>query len=387
MRHLALIPVLLIGSMASAATWHVAQDGSGDFTIIQDAVDAASAGDVIRIHAGRYLHITEHWDVYGNGTSFADNHVVITKDNLTLQGDGPDVTIIGPASYPSDPGPNYTGISVTYNEANTLTIRDLAVENVRYGVFGACPYLNVTNCRFFDTLNEAIYLRLADGLTEITDCFFDDCGGGLFGHPESDNIEVRNCVFEASTQPMVFIGNTGVVIDGCEITGALGAINLQQGSIGSISNCSIYDSVVNSIATSLDGYVDVSRCIIEGGQSGLFLQGGGGCHVEECTFRGQTYAAAYISSHGPNVITDCNILNGGLWSVYCLGSADCYLDMRGNYWGTDSEAQIQAWIYDANDNPAHNCTVDYIPFSNVVSIEEKSWSAVKGLFVAPERGE
>ena len=113
---------------------------------------------------------------------------------------------------------------------------------------------------------------------------------------------------------------------------------------------------------------------------GIHIVGYGGSHIEECTFRDQTYAAAYISSNDPNTITDCNIYNGGLWSVYCVGSGDCYLDMRGNYWGTDDEAQIQAWIYDANDDPAHNCTVDYIPFSSVVSIEQKSWSEVKGLF-------
>ena len=37
----------------AARTWRVEKDGSGDFTVIQDAVDAAAAGDTIRIGPGR----------------------------------------------------------------------------------------------------------------------------------------------------------------------------------------------------------------------------------------------------------------------------------------------------------------------------------------------
>ena len=51
--------ILLIGlvvpASVAARTWQVAQDGSGDFAVIQDAVDAAEDGDVIEIGPGRYL--------------------------------------------------------------------------------------------------------------------------------------------------------------------------------------------------------------------------------------------------------------------------------------------------------------------------------------------
>ena len=39
---------------SQAATWTVEKDGSGDFTVIQDAVNAASGGDTILIGPGRY---------------------------------------------------------------------------------------------------------------------------------------------------------------------------------------------------------------------------------------------------------------------------------------------------------------------------------------------
>ncbi|MFO0983588.1 MAG: pectinesterase family protein [Planctomycetota bacterium] len=50
--------VSLVAS-ASAKTWFVAQDGSGDFVTIQAAVDAAAAGDVIVVRAGTYVESVE----------------------------------------------------------------------------------------------------------------------------------------------------------------------------------------------------------------------------------------------------------------------------------------------------------------------------------------
>jgi len=169
MKYLVLALILCAATVASATTWHVAQDGSGDFEIIQDAVDAAEPGDVIRIHAGRYLNVTYDWDLYGNDTVILDVHVVITKDNLTLEGDGPDVTIIGPVSRPPDVNPNYMGISVCHNEAMTLTIRDLAVESVAYGINVDSPYMDVTNCRF-EGIAMGMWLQDAPGLTTVSDC-------------------------------------------------------------------------------------------------------------------------------------------------------------------------------------------------------------------------
>ena len=53
----ALVTLSLWATVAAGRTWTVRQDGSGDFQVIQDAVDAASDGDVIDIGPGR-------WDDY-----------------------------------------------------------------------------------------------------------------------------------------------------------------------------------------------------------------------------------------------------------------------------------------------------------------------------------
>lgn len=82
-----------------AATWNVEADGSGDFSVIQDAVEAASDGDIIVIGPGRFSQYINH---AGNPI-----YVNIIDKQLTLKGAGPDVTFIGPEDpyFHPRPGP------------------------------------------------------------------------------------------------------------------------------------------------------------------------------------------------------------------------------------------------------------------------------------------
>jgi nitrous oxidase accessory protein NosD len=58
--------------------WQVARDGSGQFTLIQEAIDQASSGDTILIKAGTY----------------AEDVTVHSKDHLTITGEGRDQVFI-----------------------------------------------------------------------------------------------------------------------------------------------------------------------------------------------------------------------------------------------------------------------------------------------------
>ncbi len=84
--------VLALGGLSRAAdehpapsaqgprTWVVAQDGSGQFASIQEAVDASGKGDTILVKAGRY----------------AEDVTIHSKERLKLVGEGMDrVTILG----------------------------------------------------------------------------------------------------------------------------------------------------------------------------------------------------------------------------------------------------------------------------------------------------
>ena len=89
---LAVVMPVLLAATTTAATWQVAKDGSGDFTVIQDAVDVASPGDVIMVGPGRY----EEFQVWNDGVHDWHIYVLIETDDLTIIGSGPDETIIGP---------------------------------------------------------------------------------------------------------------------------------------------------------------------------------------------------------------------------------------------------------------------------------------------------
>ena len=83
---LMMLTLLLIGTSAltfntqpakaEPRTWYVDDDGGGDFTKIQDAIDAASPGDTIYVYNGTYYE-----------------HVVVDK-SLSLLGEARDMTII-----------------------------------------------------------------------------------------------------------------------------------------------------------------------------------------------------------------------------------------------------------------------------------------------------
>ncbi|MEW6743815.1 MAG: hypothetical protein AB1486_13755 [Planctomycetota bacterium] len=67
---LLLAPILLaLAPAAISATWIVAQDGSGDFIEIQEAVDAAAPGDLILVKPGVYrgVYIQKPVSIVGSG--------------------------------------------------------------------------------------------------------------------------------------------------------------------------------------------------------------------------------------------------------------------------------------------------------------------------------
>ena len=58
-RDLAICTLVSVASTAQARTWRVARDGSGDFMIVAEAVEAAASGDTISIAPGVYPEVVE----------------------------------------------------------------------------------------------------------------------------------------------------------------------------------------------------------------------------------------------------------------------------------------------------------------------------------------
>ncbi|HOY85718.1 MAG TPA: hypothetical protein PLQ80_10545, partial [Candidatus Syntrophosphaera sp.] len=49
-----MILIVILPCLVLAATLTVKQDGTGDYTVIQTAIDAANPGDTVLVHPGRY---------------------------------------------------------------------------------------------------------------------------------------------------------------------------------------------------------------------------------------------------------------------------------------------------------------------------------------------
>jgi predicted outer membrane repeat protein len=80
MRSLLLAPLALalLSAQASARTWQILNDGSGDAPTVQAGIDSASAGDTVLVAPGTYL----------------ENLSIVAKDLVLVSEQGPDVTTL-----------------------------------------------------------------------------------------------------------------------------------------------------------------------------------------------------------------------------------------------------------------------------------------------------
>jgi len=84
-------------SIVHAATITVMQDGTGDFELIQPALDAAASGDTILVGPGEFL-VSNPTEVPGYAWE-VDIYAFVSVDELTIIGSGKTETYIGPTSY------------------------------------------------------------------------------------------------------------------------------------------------------------------------------------------------------------------------------------------------------------------------------------------------
>ena len=97
--HLLALSLLVGPALAGGAwarTWRVEKDGSADFTVIQDAVDAAAPGDTVLVGPGRYDDF-QPVEVVGG---IVESVAYMTKNDITLRGTDRDAVIVGPVVVP-----------------------------------------------------------------------------------------------------------------------------------------------------------------------------------------------------------------------------------------------------------------------------------------------
>jgi hypothetical protein len=370
---------LLAATPLLAATWRVELDGSGDFTEIQPAVDAAAAGDTIRIGPGRFA--TFH--PIGLPGSFDEVIVMVTRPNLTFIGAGRDVTIVGPqTSYvPYARGPR----AFFSLPPNTFALRSLTVENVYLLVF-ANNYVDIEDCSFYARDHRISCVTVYDSAARVESCKFTVYGGlGVVLNGPSSGAEISDCEFMGlgNSNPVnCSFGPRNVRVSDCTI--ANGGF-IFHNTTGTVENCTF----TNDIATALQvdmrtSSLHFSNISIAGGaQFGLVALG---CNItaEGLLIAGTTTAAIAVSGLNSMAIHDSSFLPASGIAVHCNVSPSYpaqTLDLTRNNWGVTDAAAIDALIWDHRDDPNNPCTVLYEPYvGQPVSVEPTSWGDLKAIW-------
>ncbi|MDY0111104.1 MAG: right-handed parallel beta-helix repeat-containing protein [Candidatus Krumholzibacteria bacterium] len=385
MRWLLIIPVIpivfvnLTAIAANGHTWTVAQDFSGDFWNIQNAVDIASDGDVIEIGPGWYTEFqtVSGWEPY-------DVYVNLGEKSLTLIGSGAALTVIGPLG--PDQHHRYTyGIYAAW--AERVVLENLAVRNIDYGGSRAIlqhgGHLTMNDCVFADCY-EGVNANCDDGVV-IDRCQFSNIRwDGLNLYLGSSPGSIGFCTFE-NVRTGVYLGSgQGVVFHDCTLRGGTTGIGFNYSSIGTIARCSFKEindkAIIHGGSSTLalwDNEISVDDAV------GVYLAG------LRLYGSGNVIISGSWCLWGRSVNTkdfrDNQFLAGGP-GAYAVRTADytgnpLRLDLRYNWWGTDDADVIDALIYDGNDSAATNIIVDYVPFlGQPVATEATTWSQIKQIF-------
>jgi hypothetical protein len=363
----------------------VEKDGTGDFSIIYEAVDASAAGDTILIGPGRFedyrLELEYAWETYCC--------VHASSKDLTLIGSGSELTTIGFEHF--DPHyPHFViGISSVHSD---LVIKNLTVSGVYDGfAFWEGESLRIQNCNIVEcdigVNTEAIVSTTIDHCRIIRTVNY-----GVVG-TNPNGVSITDCEFiNTSRFAISGIGGVGWCVRDTEIYGGYGGIQFSQGARGIVERCHVQVAGGNPPAIGLKtgSIFSLYENVFEGDVWAASFQTGGTTVIARNNlFIGGTGTTLEII-RTPMDFHQNHIINGGGTSVAALWERGSLIepvvvDLTENYWGTDDPAQIAEWIFDYNDydppNPGCWVIIDFEPFADQpVQTESTTWGAVKSLF-------
>ena len=343
-----LLPAALVWS-CSAQTAHarartVEKDGSGDFTIIQDALDAAVPRDSILVGPGRF-DTFQSANLVLDGSPFAAI-AWVTTDSLTLIGAGKYETIVGPEVHTVEAFGQDTS-SLLVDAGATTWVSGFGFEKTRF-IVTLFHQTVMEDCRVVREAPDAGYM-VTVGFCESTVVRRCEILGpaGLITTQGVRGLLVEDCVFDDYTlnEIALVIGNgaQACMVRRCTFLRGAGGVQFSLGGTGWVEDCTFKDIRVAGIDMS-SGHAIVRRCKI--GTTRMCLRAGNGrLEVYDTLLEGGTQYT--IASTADTYIRGSHILNVGAPSV--LGSVSVegwMLDVRENWWGTSDPAIVESWIID-----------------------------------------
>lgn len=365
-----------------ARTWRVARDGSGDFAVISDAVNAASSGDVISIGPGEYPETpTQPYPI-----GVVPGVAWVTQDHLTFVGDGRDLVVVGPVE-PAPENRELAPYGIVGSSSTSLSVSGISFRNLSSAVEGGqSATIEVSNSRF--TGGWVGVSTIGSGWLTVRDCIFIDYQ-------------------DAAVMVFSMFDPHGALVERCEFYRCGLGIDFQP------DNCAVLDSTFDGqgwgsvgVQVSFGGEALIERCTFAAHDNyGVVATGGSRVFLYECVFgpdmpanvsvegllvgdrnhlAGGTYATLMFTKLSMVDFHGNHILNGGGYSVRASSGPEPVkrFDLSGNYWGTTNAAQLDEWICDHHDRPTEwFAIVDYLPLADQpIPTDESSIGRLKAKF-------
>ncbi len=387
--------LVVLVSLAPAATWTVERDGTGDFTVIQEAVDVAADGDTIRIGPGRFDEMRLVTSI-----GWTDSVcVLVTQEELTIIGSGPE-TVIGTArEWDLEQGRRKGIVASDYWGNERVLVEGIRVENMRDGIYTAyedgpgsvkirdCEFagnrttlwmldhggdLSVSECRFESVARNGSHINAwQHARINVSDCDL-ECPWYLNQWPQNGMslwgvglADIERCRFSYMATAWVITMGTRAVFRSCEFENLrIDAGYVSIASDATIIDCTYRDVEVAVLSTEQTGRITMRNCDIQS--------------VEDTSILGRSYGYASI--------TGCNLAAGERGAVWIgerwEGCGETRtLDFTDNWWGTADRDSIASLIRDHLDDEDRCYIVDFEPFrEEVAPTQVINLGDVKSLF-------
>ncbi len=382
--NLLILAFLVIAGPANAAVWRVERDGSGDFSVIQEAVDAAETGDTILLGPGRFSATSDFR--YYNARNIQT--CIALDKSLTIKGAGQAQSFVGPD----------LGIKTEYGTGG-LACRTVGVE------------LKLEDLTFIDCDGNSVLFDVGlGGLLEMdrvnientfrgvsihgtTGSYIRDCS--LFASSKgitlyrTIGLEINNCIIQNVAGTCVniqFPESFGNRIVDCNISGGYTGIYLANCGVTSIENCMITDTFNSGLLIDNATGVSIENVVVSGDVGvGIDLFRYDDLTVRNSIFSG-SYAAILVAHPASGMVFENNHIlpTPGAWWVWVSShyhGDPAIVDFANNYWGTINPEEISLGIYDGNDDDSRHIFIDFEPMADgPVSTEAATFEGFKAMF-------